>query len=128
MQLDFLHSIDWLYDCNIVHTPTIASVSSQGQNVDIDDSERSVSQQNSRKKIFDKALRDTGFVDRTWMTSSFSTMQPQSRTNFLRQMEKLIQHTIKIYAPDHYKDVHVALIERQIKKAEKKIESKFGYV
>jgi len=122
----FLRSLDWLYDCNIVHTPTIVSQSSQGQNWDINDEELNFSQENSRKQILEKALRETGFNDRIWMTSSFSTMQPHSRMNFLCQMDKVIQHVIKIFAADDYKDVQIALTERTMKRIKKKIEKKFG--
>jgi hypothetical protein len=109
--LDFFYFIDWLYDCHVVHTPTVFSRSSQGQNFDIVESEESIPQENLKKRILDKALWDTGFTDYAWMTSSFTTMKPQSRLNFLSQMEKIIQHAVKIYAPIDYKDVHVALIE-----------------
>jgi hypothetical protein len=87
--------------------------------LDIDDDEPNFSQQNSQKKILEVALRETGFEDRIWMTSSFSTMQPHSRTNFLCQMDKVIQHVIKIFASVDYKDVYIAFIERAIKKGKK---------
>jgi hypothetical protein len=41
-------------------------------------------------------------------------------------MDKVIQHVIKIFASVDYKDVHIAFIERAIKKGKKKIEKKFG--
>jgi hypothetical protein len=87
--------------------------------LDIDDDETNFFQQNSHKKILEVALRETGFEDRIWMTSSFSTMQPHSRTNFLCQMDKVIQHVIKIFASVDYKDVYIAFIERAIKKGKK---------
>jgi hypothetical protein len=41
-------------------------------------------------------------------------------------MDKVIQHVIKIFAADDYKDVQIALTERTMKRIKKKIEKKFG--
>jgi hypothetical protein len=41
-------------------------------------------------------------------------------------MENIIQHVLTVYAPIDHKDVHAALIERQVKKEKKKVESKLG--
>jgi hypothetical protein len=120
------HSTDWLYDCHVVHTPTVISRTSEGQPFDFVNEESNFQQGNSRKRALDEALRGTGFTDRIWMTSSFHTLKPQSRINFLCQMENIIQHVLTIYAPIDHEEVHVALIARQVKKEKKKIESKLG--
>jgi hypothetical protein len=122
----FPNILDWLYDCNIVHTPTTISHSSQQENFYINDDNLEFSQEDSKKNILQKALRETGLNERIWMTSSFASMQPQSRMNFLCQMEKMIEHVVKIYAPNDYTEVGSALTERSIKKMKKKIEMKFG--
>ena len=124
--MTFLYDLDWLYDYNIVHTPTIASQSSRSENWNDRDEPFDSSQNTSRKHILERALRETGFEDRIWMTSSFSAMQSRSRMNFLRQLEKVIQHVLKIYVSGDYKDVYIGLTERAIKKTKKKIEKKFG--
>ena len=82
--------------------------------------------QTSSRKILEKALRETGYDDRIWMTSSFSTLQTHSRTNYLCELEKFIQHVVKIFISDDYKHVHVALLDRAMKKMKKKVEKKFG--
>ena len=125
-QFDFFYFTDWLYDCHVVHTPTVISRSSQGQLFDVANDESNFQQDNSGKRALDEALRETGFKDRIWMTSSFHTLKPQSRNNFLCQMENIIEHVLAIYAPIDHKDIHVALTERQVKKEKKKIEGKLG--
>lgn len=120
--------LDWLYDCAVVHTPTTFSRSSQDNNVEIDAEEGSGSYENDHRKILEQALRETGCNDRIWMTSSFSTMHNHSQMNFLCQMDKIIQHVIKILAPDDYNSVNMALVERSMKKMKRRIETKFGYV
>ena len=82
--------------------------------------------QTSSRKVLQKALHETGYDGRIWMTSSFSTLQPHSRTNYLCELEKVIQHVVKIFVSDDYKDVHVALLDRAMKKMQKKVEKKFG--
>ena len=82
--------------------------------------------QTSSRKVLQNALHETGYDGRIWMTSSFSTLQPHSRTNYLCELEKVIQHAVKIFVSDDYKDVHVALLDRAMKKMQKKVEKKFG--
>ena len=116
----------WLYDCNVVHTPTVYSRSSQGRDFDFDDQESISSSDDSPQTIITKALRETGFPDRVWTTLSFSKLQSHSQMNFLRGMDKIIQHIIKVFAPQDFKDVHAALNERWNKKMKEKIEKKYG--
>jgi hypothetical protein len=122
----FLVGIDWLYDFDVVHTPTTLTQSSRGQDLDLHDGELTCSPDSSRKKILEQALRDTGFDDRMQMTSSLAAMKPHSQLNFLCQMDKIIQHVVQIFAPNDHQSVHFALTERSIKTMHKRIEMKFG--
>ena len=124
----FSNILDWLYDCNIVHTPTTVSHASQHQSYYVGENGMESSPENSRKDILQQALRETGFTERIWATASFASMQPQSRMNFLCQIDKMIEHVVTIYAPNDYAEVRSTLVERSIKKMKKKIEVKFGYV
>lgn len=120
--------LDWLHDCNIVHTPTTISHSSQHQSFHVDANDLESFPEGSRKDILQEALRETGFTERIWATASFSAMQPQSRMNFLCQIDKMIEHVVTIYAPNDYTEVRSALVKRSIKKMKQIIEVKFGYV
>jgi hypothetical protein len=122
----FLDCLDWLYDFDVVHTPTTLTQSSRGQDLDLYADELTCSPESSRKKVLEQALRDTGYDDRMKMTSSFAAMQSDSQMNFLRQMDKIIEHVVQIFAPDDHKTVHFALTERSIKRMQNKIKVKFG--
>ena len=82
--------------------------------------------QTSSRKILEKALLETGYDGRIGMTSSFSTLQPHSRTNYLCELEKVIQHVVKIFVSNDYKDVHGTVLDRAMKRMKKKVEKKFG--
>ena len=124
----FSNVLDWLYDCNVVRTPTTVSHSSQHQSFHLDVNDLESSPEDSRKDILQKALRETGFTERIWATTSFAAMEPHSRTNFLCQIDKMIEHVVTIYAPNDYTEVRSALMKRSIKKMKERIEAKFGYV
>lgn len=119
---------DWLYDCEIVHTPTTTTPFSQGQDHDFEVEESCASEQNLPHEILEVALRETGFRHRVWTTSSFATMQQHSPTNFLAGLEKIIQHVVKIFAPVDFKNVYSSLNERWNKKLKQRIEKKYGLV
>ena len=76
----------------------------------------------------EKALRESGFRERIWMTESFTSMEPHSQTNFLCHLDKVVQHILKIFAADQHEDVCIALTERSVNKMKEKVQQKFGYV
>jgi hypothetical protein len=125
-EIALLNFLDWLYDCNIVHTPTTISHSSQHRSIDFTVEDRVSPQENSNKSIMQNAVKETGFEERTWMTSSFTSMQAQSQTNFLRMMEKIFNHVAKIFAPNDHSVVRSALVERSIKKMRKDFDTELG--
>lgn len=94
----------------------------------MNDNDAELSEHNSHRQIIEKALRESGFRERIWMTKSFNGMSPHSQTNFLCELDKVIQHMLKIFAGDDCKDVHIALTERAMKKMKEKVQRKFGYV
>ena len=111
---------DWLYDGNIVFTPSSTHFSSPSVS-EYWPSQASLnrSQQLRQQRSFKEFLLNSGFTDRCEITMDYQSLGRHSQTNFINQMKKVLQFIVEQQlAPNDTDVVWKEFIESEMSRQE----------
>ena len=113
-------SLTWLYDGNIVHTPSTAgvSVSQLDDDYKLTDDETSQLSQANTKREFKQWLASTGYEGRWRSTNDYQGLSQHDQTTFRSQAKAIFSHILKLQlSPNDADMVWEELIDEEMNKS-----------